>query len=766
MNLNRSFRQLVVDVTDQLLLRKHRSVLVLAGRSDWCRESAQEVLSIVLSGNSRACALWVGKNPVAGSRAVTAKQSVHLLGTESHVLFIDTYDGFNPDVMAALSGTLVAGSLLVLMTPPLDQWSGKLDLDFQRTLVELPKTDHAENEPAGETLNRSAFISLVSESIRTNPDILVVDQGEPIPPFYPTVSDRPDHPIEVPESANGGCQLDMSDCCTSDQAMAVEAIVHVVTGHRRRPLVITADRGRGKSSALGIAAARLLKAHQDRLGPGVIIVTAPRFSAVEGVFDIAESLLSGNRIKSMELQFANGVLRFIPPDEIIRSRPKADLVLVDEAAAIPAPMLQVLLEHYSRIAFSTTVHGYEGTGRGFQIRFKQTLQRLAPGWRLQTLKEPVRWADNDPLEHWVFNALLLNAEIAPDDQLSAINTETCSIELMNSEQLLEQRSTLKQVFALLVQAHYRTTPGDLRDLLDGRNLSVQVMKQGSVVVATMLVAQEGGFDNDMAEAIWSGRRRPRGHLLPQIMAAQAGCIDAPKLRYLRVVRIAVHPSLQGLGVGSRMLAHLMETATANRIDMVGSSFGATVDLLQFWRSNDYRILRLGLTKDASSGCYSALVAQPISVDAQILITGICQRFRYQLVEQLREFWKQLDMALVVELLKEPGDFGCSVINEQGQLDLLAFAYGHRGYEQALPSLRQLTLIMLADKALYERHEHADVELLIAKILQNQHWSECGQATGLVGRKPLEQRLRAIFASGLDTLELVGRAVELHSRLSA
>ena len=769
MNFKSSFKQFVVDVTDQLLSRKHRGVMVLAGDSDWCRTRAEDVLGVVHSTDSLACALWVGKSPILGCRSVTARQSIHLLGTESHLLFIDAYDGFNPDVLAALSGTLVAGSLLVLVIPSLKGWPEIEDTDFQRTLVELPDFACSEAGFSEKSKKKGHFLSLVSESIKQDSDILIVEQDRKIPSCRLVdegTATVPEVPSTSMEHDVDGRDLDLSDCRTRDQAKAVEAVVRVVTGHRRRPLVITADRGRGKSSALGIAAARLFRDHYDRLSTGIIIVTAPRFSAVEGVFGIADLLMSGDKVKSLELQFPHGVLRFIPPDEIIRNKPKADLVLVDEAAAIPSPMLEVLLRQYSRIVFSTTVHGYEGTGRGFQIRFKKTLQRIAPGWRLQQLKEPVRWAEYDPLERWVFNSLLLDAEIASDKQLSGLATESCNIELLTSEQLLKDPSTLKQLFALLVHAHYRTTPGDLRDLLDGSNLSVHVMKRDSIVMATMLVAWEGGFDKEMAEAIWSGSRRPRGHLLPQIMSAQAGCLDSPQLKYLRVVRIAVHPLLQGQGLGSRMLSQLTEIAVKSGIDIVGSSFGTTADLLQFWHSNDYKTLRLGLTKDASSGCYSALVARPISNHARQFVTGIRQRFQYHLAEQLRDYWQQLDTNIVVALVKDQSGFVRSTIDEQGQLDLLAFVYGYRGYEQALPSIRQLTLMILADKSLHRHLDSADVELLITKILQNWNWNDCGEAIGLVGRKPLEQRLRIVLATGLANFELVGRAVELYSRLSA
>ncbi|MEI8631520.1 hypothetical protein P4S72_04170 [Vibrio sp. PP-XX7] len=71
-------------------------------------------------------------------------------------------------------------------------------------------------------------------------------------------------------------------------------------------------------------------------------------------------------------------MSFIPPDMLLTSRCEADLMLVDEASSIPVPMLQQLGERYNRIVFSTTIHGYEGCGRGFILKFMEWLRAYRP----------------------------------------------------------------------------------------------------------------------------------------------------------------------------------------------------------------------------------------------------------------------------------------------------------------------------------------------------------------------------------------------------
>ena len=498
----------------------HRRLLVFSGSAAWARRQAEEVMSVVKARHP----VWLGEANDSPQIAVPLSAASRFLGRELDLVVFDAHVGFDPDGFAAISGALKGGGLMLLLIPPLRGWPQAPDGERRRLAV----YPHSEQDVGGRFLRRLARV------LESDPAVawFVENQCAAI--------------SASPQPSGGQARPPDGDCRTPDQSAAVEALIHVVTGHRRRPLVVTADRGRGKSAALGIAVARLFNAGRC----GRVIVTAPRRDAVNVVFDHAARRLPRATVHRNRLDCEGGRLEFVAPDALLGSARSADLLLVDEAAALPAGLLVQLLERFPRVCFATTVHGYEGTGRGFSVRFAPTLDRLAPGWRRLQLEQPVRWAPGDPLEDLVFRALLLDAEppSLPDDRNAVSGLR---IERLDRDRLAVDETLLRDVFGLLVAAHYRTTPLDLRHLLDGPNLDVWIARVGRDVVGTMLVAREGGFDAGLGRKIWAGERRPRGHLLPQALALASGLEEAPCRLALRVIRIAVHPRLLRRGIGRR-----------------------------------------------------------------------------------------------------------------------------------------------------------------------------------------------------------------------
>jgi len=515
---------------------------------------------------------------------------------------------------------------------------------------------------------------------------------------------------------------------TADQETAVATVMHVVSGHRRRPVVLRSDRGRGKSAAFGIAAARLIAEHGKQ-----ILVTAARRSAVDTLMQQAKSMLSPEQYSA---------LRFIAPDELARHPQNADLLLVDEAAAIPAPLLETLLKHYPRMAFATTVHGYEGTGRGFVLRFGDALDRLSNSWKTVYLKTPVRWAPGDPLEALTFRLLMLDASAASDNMLCDADTSTARIECVDRDQLAQNESLLRELFGLLVLAHYKTQPSDLRQLLDAPNLSVYLLRLNNHVAAAALVSDEGGFDGKQAEAIAAGLRRPFGHLLPETLAAHLGMVEAPQQRAARVMRIAVHPMVQGQGLGSQLLKHIREASLHKGLDYLGASFGATARLLHFWDAAGFQSVRISERRSASSGHHSVVVMQALSVRGEQLLIKTRRRFLRHFPHQLSDSLNELETPLVLALMRNTPEAYHPLTAEDFE-DVRRFACERRCLESAVGALWPWLCNQLMSPGSLDTLDAVDAGLLVARVLQKQGWTCCAQRAGLAGHDQVLTRLRAL-----------------------
>ncbi len=708
------YLQLAQTLRDQARQQHHRRVLVLSGDAVWCRSIALAIYNSFVEPNH----YWVGE-PQCGIDSVANSQAKGLLGSECTLLVYDAHAGFDPDAFAAVAGTVCGGGLLLLLTPPLAEWPAVDNPEYVRLRV----------------ANDRRFLHYFIHQLRAADGVLFCTQGEPLPLLSPL-------PTVVIRTA--AAQLPY---LTQDQQRAVEAIHHVRQGHRRRPLVITSNRGRGKSSALGLAAAQLLQQGAKR-----VVVTAPNRQAVRPVFDRAAQLLSAE-VSGNSLYWQGAVLQFIAPDQLLASNEKAELLLVDEAAAIPVMILQSLLARYSRIVFASTVHGYEGSGRGFAIRFQQHLNKVAPGWQALHLKQPIRWSDNDPLEEFLFNALCLNAEMDPLNEVATLHPEQCSVRLVARQELLENPSRLKALFGLLVNAHYRTSPSDLQHLLDDPDLSLYLMqtpqKMGKQVIGVLLLADEGGFDAEMTTQIQQGRRRPRGHLLAQTLTAQLGLSAGAQLNSGRIMRIAIHPRLQRQGFGHHLLSAVKAACRQRQLDLLGASFGATTELLHFWQHEGLEPVLLGIGRESSSAAHATLVLQPLSRAGELLFQQARQRGRQLLLAQLTEPLADLDVEVALLLLQQQLKLPPPPLEPLDWLDLHHFADHQRGYELTLHALRPLACWGLINHQ--SKLNHSQCRLLLQRVLQQRAVDECLQRGGFTGRKPLILALREITRCLLDLL---------------
>jgi tRNA(Met) cytidine acetyltransferase len=672
-----------------------RRALAHAGerRLIWLEGEEADCISraILLLGEA---VFWLGEGP-ADYAPLPAAKALQRLGQECDTLVFNAFSGFHPDAFGALAGTLRAGGLLLLLTPPRGEWPTYPDPDRLRLVAQPDDMSRAGH----------GFIARLVRLLASDPALSLV----------PPVKKEPWRPLGT------GRPL------STDQANTLPAIHKVLHGHRRRPLVLSADRGRGKSALLGLAAAHLL-----RQNPALqIVVTAPSQATVTTLFAHAAEALNYPPDKKLV------GLTYVSPDRLVQGSLQPDLLLVDEAAAIPTPLLEAMLARHSRIVFATTEHGYEGTGRGFHLRFKRVLDQQTPDWQELHLAEPIRWSLQDPLEPLVFRLLGLDADALPPACPTAPRWRQ-----VEQYVLAENEALLNQVFGLLVLAHYQTSPSDLRSLLESPDLDIHLLEQEQSLLGVALVAREGNIDPELARDIWAGRRRPRGHLLPQSLLAHAGFMTAGERSYARVMRIAIHPTLHRHRLGSLLLGKLAAHYRVLGLDYLGSAFSASADLLPFWRKAGLTVLRIGLQRDAASGSHAALMLKPLNAELEPELALWRRRFVRQLPTLLAGELKGLDTELVWQCLRGDAVTDGMELDEFEQQELDCFAYHHKPFELCQSSLQRWLAIQTV--ALDELGPD-DRRLLIATIWQYTPWAELARELKLAGKPALVKLLRALLA---------------------
>ncbi|WP_394138539.1 GNAT family N-acetyltransferase [Vibrio chagasii] len=675
----------------------HRYGVVFNGDATW----QNSAISSYLKENSPQTVFQIGGTPFDGVIHAPVKKGQQLLGRECQVLVCDFREQFDANGFSAALGALIGGGLLLVLPP---------DIEITEDLV------------FGQRWLHTHFEKLIAVSQD--------DEASELERSFDLLPQKSSEPKYLDRFAQ--------------QNVAIELVKKVVSGHRKRPLILTADRGRGKSSTLGIAAAQLLAER-----PGFnIIVTAPSVKATEPVFLHAQQRLDGCEVvNATHVCYQGGSLRFVAPDELLKSKPECDLLLVDEAAAIPIPMLKSMVDNYHRMVFSTTVHGYEGSGRGFGIKFEAWLSKHRPGWKGYKLEQPIRWNNNDPLEAWLFDCFLLGAASSNDaverdvELLSSEKLNSLSLVELSKQDCLTTPSMLQQCFSLLVDAHYQTSPNDLIQFLNNPAIQLYAAWQQEECLGCMLVTQEGGLDSELISQIQIGKRRPQGHLAPVLLANQLGAAQAATSNCIRVMRIAVSTRHQGLGIGSWMLDKLSQHI--EQADYLATSFGATSDLITFWRNNDFAPVHIGHQRDQASGCHSVLMVKPLKANSESWISQLLNHFERSFCFVVSGSLASLEVDMVRALLPTYSESICEL-----EVRLIKnYVDGGNSYDSIGYSVLKLVLMSNACQAQKTVLDSTNVvhssvsDLLLAKVVQQKGWGSCVEQFNFVGRKQAEAQFR-------------------------
>ena len=669
---------------------RSRELLWIEGTSAGCRQQALDLLA----DHRPETVGWIGTT--AGDdgetgpgevRAVPAGQGRSLLGRTLDAGVIDAHAGFDPDDLGALAGAIRGGGHCLLLSPPAGDWPTNPD-----PALTLLLSEGVRPAPAG-----SAFIARL---IRHFADSAAVRRQT-------ADDDMRTLPRPTGDARMGTAPVEP----TAAQRQVIEAIIDMMRIDGAATLLITADRGRGKSAALGLA----VRAHGDGRS---IRLTAPSRSAA------ATALASAGSTPPV----------FLAPEDV---RPDPSLLLIDEAAALPLPLVARLIEENPRCVMTGTVHGYEGSGRGLIVRLAETLATRPRAFRHMKLSRPIRWAPDDPLEVLVDRLLLLDTDPRPHGKAAAPTVERAM-----AADLAGREEDLADAFGLLVAGHYQTRPRDLRQLLDDPSMRIWLARDGGAVIGILAARVEGGLEPALSRHIHAGRRRPAGHLIAQSLTFHAGIIDAATREGMRIQRIAVHPDCRRAGIGRALVEAAREDAMDNGLDWLGTSFGMTAEVLDFWLACGFRPARVGNRRDARSGTHAVILMQALNERGDELLAQARQRLAVHLPDQLAHGLRDLTPEMAARLQSGlPAPCDPAAVD---RADLEAFAFGHRPLLDSHGAL-----------ARWAAHgtgafSGADRALLDAAVDRPHDATTMARMAGLSGRREAIARLRQLLAQSLRT----------------
>ena len=656
-------------LTAQMKREGIRRLLVLSGEEGWCFDHVLK-LRDALPGDW----LWVSPQPDAENHCSPSALQT-LLGREFRHAVFDARHGFDAAAFAALSGTLKAGSWLVLLLPVWEEWENQPDADSLRW------------SDCPDPIATPHFVQHLKRVLTADNDAILWRQNQPfsLAHFTPRTDWHP---------ATGAPQ--------PEQQQLLQQLLTMPPG----VAAVTAARGRGKSALAGQLISRIA---------GSAIVTAPAKAATDVL-----------------AQFAGEKFRFIAPDALLASDEQADWLVVDEAAAIPAPLLHQLVSRFPRTLLTTTVQGYEGTGRGFLLKFCARFPHLH---RFE-LQQPIRWAQGCPLEKMVSEALVFDDE-------NFTHTPQGNIVISAFEQTLwrSEPETPLKVYQLLSGAHYRTSPLDLRRMMDAPGQHFLQAAGENEIAGALWLVDEGGLSQELSQAVWAGFRRPRGNLVAQSLAAHGSNPLAATLRGRRVSRIAVHPARQREGTGRQLIAGALQYT--HDLDYLSVSFGYTGELWRFWQRCGFVLVRMGNHREASSGCYTAMALLPMSDAGKQL----AEREHYRLRRDAQALAQWNGEMLPVDPLND------AILSDDDWLELAGFAFAHRPLLTSLGCL--LRLLQTSELAL---------PALRGRLQKNVSDAQLCTTLKLSGRKMLLVRQREETAQALFALNDV-RTERLRDRIT-
>ena len=561
-------------------------------------------------------------------RYVYYKETEKILGNTFGMCILQDFEAITPNLLARTIETVEGGGMVLLllkgMTSLKQLYTLSMDIHSRYRTEAHDDVVARFNERFVLSLGSCDSCLFVDDEL----NVLPISGGKnvkPLPPPDPEDEGRTKARIELDgikeslvDTQPVGSLVKIAK--TVDQAKALLTFVDAIAEKTLRSTVtLTAARGRGKSAALGVAITAAI-AH----GYSNIFITSPSpenlktlFEFVFKGFDALNYLdhVDYTIIQSTNPDFNKAIVRvnvhrqhrqtiqYIQPQDAY-TLGQAELVVIDEAAAIPLPLVRKLIGPYL-VFMASTINGYEGTGRSLSLKLIQQLREQSRGsaklngatnaevadrstgkattngdiasgrgrsLREITLTEPIRYSQGDSVEKWLNKVLCLDATLPS----SKLNTQGCphpsKCELLhiNRDTLFSfhpvSEKFLQQMIALYVASHYKNSPNDLQLMSDAPAHQLFVLvppvdddsSRLPEPLCVLQVALEGQISRQSVLSSLSRGQRAGGDLIPWLVSQQFQDEEFAGLSGARIVRIATNPEYTNMGYGSRALNLLID----------------------------------------------------------------------------------------------------------------------------------------------------------------------------------------------------------------
>ncbi|KAL1326891.1 hypothetical protein HN51_037015 [Arachis hypogaea] len=528
------------------------------------------------------------------------KDSERILGNTFGMCILQDFEALTPNLLARTIETVEGGGLIVLLLRSLSS------LTSLYTMV-MDVHDRFRTESHSEATGR--FNERFLLSFASCKACVVMDDELNVLPISSHI--RSISPVPVKEDSEGLSEAEqdlknlkeqlnedfpvgplIKKCCTLDQGKAVITFLDAVLDKTLRSTVaLLAARGRGKSAALGLSIAGAVA-----VGYSNIFVTAPSPENLKTLFEFIckgfEALEYKEHIDFDVVQSANPefkkattvriniykhhrqTIQYILPHEH-QKLSQVELLVIDEAAAIPLPLVKSLLGPYL-VFLSSTVNGYEGTGRSLSLKLLHQLEEQSHVSSKSTegsgsgslfkkieLNESIRYASGDPIENWLNTLLCLDVSSAIPNLSRLPPPSECDLYYVNRDTLFSYHKDselfLQRMMALYVASHYKNSPNDLQLMADAPAHHLFVLlgpvdeskNQLPDILCVIQVCLEGQISRQSAIKSLSDGHQPFGDQIPWKFCEQFRDTVFPSLSGARIVRIATHPSAMRLGYGSQ-----------------------------------------------------------------------------------------------------------------------------------------------------------------------------------------------------------------------